>query len=285
VAQIGAFLAQVVSNYKRHNGSLSAAALSFTVFVSSGPALLLFVAGLGYLLRSPERAQQLLLSYLHDFAPALPTQHGLTLNRVLEEIVRGREAATAAGLLVLLWSGSTAVSTVEQIVNLAWDTERGRTFVARRLVSAALLVGSGVLLAVSFLATTALEAIKAGKLTSLGVSPLALSWLWTVSSRLLMVGVTATAFLMVYKFLPFRKVPFVAALIGALFATLLWELAKTGFGFYVVRYASYGKIYGPLAGVIAFMIWLNCSSAVLILGAEASALWARRMEAPSRAES
>lgn len=270
------FLGEVVSSYRKHNGSLAAAALSFVVFVSSFPIILLFIAAFGYVFGSPERAESVLLGYLRVYAPEISDKGTIGLEQIIREIVAGREAATGAGILILMWSGSTLASYVERVVNLAWDSGNERTFLARRIISVILLFTSAILFLASFLATTAIEAIKSGRFALILPSLSNRLPIWTAASGMIALSSTAAGFLMIYKLLPARRVPLAAAAVGAIFATFLWEIAKTCFGLYVTRYTSYGVIYGPLAGLIAFLIWLNCSSIVLILGAEVCAAWARQ---------
>jgi membrane protein len=58
------------------------------------------------------------------------------------------------------------------------------------------------------------------------------------------------------------------AIVGALAATLLWELGKIGFGFYVAYAAGYGKWYGNLGLIPLFMFWLYLTWIFLLLGVE-----------------
>jgi membrane protein len=45
-------------------------------------------------------------------------------------------------------------------------------------------------------------------------------------------------------------------------------LASLGFAFYVANFASYNKVYGSLAAVIVFLIWLWITNIAILLGAE-----------------
>ncbi len=58
-------------------------------------------------------------------------------------------------------------------------------------------------------------------------------------------------------------------------AVLLWVFASAGFAFYVGNFASYNNIYGSLAGVVVFLVWLWISNLAVLLGAEFDAELAR----------
>ncbi|MFF7178046.1 YhjD/YihY/BrkB family envelope integrity protein [Streptomyces sp. NPDC008121] len=58
---------------------------------------------------------------------------------------------------------------------------------------------------------------------------------------------------------------------GGALAVLLWLLASLGFAFYAAHVATYDRLYGSLAGVVAFLVWLWVSHVVLLAGAQFNA--------------
>ncbi len=54
-------------------------------------------------------------------------------------------------------------------------------------------------------------------------------------------------------------------------ATLLWLAASAGFSFYVANFGAYSSIYGSLAGVIVFLIWLWLTNVAILFGAQFAA--------------
>lgn len=72
-----------------------------------------------------------------------------------------------------------------------------------------------------------------------------------------------------------------ASLPGAGLATVLWFASTLLFGFYVTRFANYGRVYGSLGAAIALMVWLYMIALTILVGAEFNAQWAaqRRGEA------
>ncbi len=271
-----AFAGEVVREYVRDNGNLVAAAVAFYLFVSLIPLLLLAIAGLGYVFGSPERAREIVFDYARQHSPSLTAGGGLTVQAIVEDVVRGREAATGIGILFLLWSGTSLMAIIERAINVAWDVERHRMFLVKRLIGLAMLVVAGVLFLSSFAATTALDAVRSANISILGLAPANWPWIWNFVGYLVPLTVTVLAFTLMYELLPYTRVPFRSALFGGLFAGLLWETAKIGFSFYLSRFASYGNVYGSLTGVVVLMVWINFSAVVLIFGAEVGSGLARR---------
>src|SRR3954454_16592556 len=58
---------------------------------------------------------------------------------------------------------------------------------------------------------------------------------------------------------------------GATVATILWFIATETFGWYMVNFATYNAIYGPLGAAIALLVWMYILSLIVLLGAEFNA--------------
>jgi membrane protein len=65
-----------------------------------------------------------------------------------------------------------------------------------------------------------------------------------------------------------------ASLPGATLATALWFASTLSFGFYVTRFANYGRVYGSLGAAIALMVWLYIIALTILIGAEFNAQYA-----------
>ncbi len=74
-----------------------------------------------------------------------------------------------------------------------------------------------------------------------------------------------------------------ASLPGATLATMLWFASTLSFGFYVTRFANYGRVYGSLGAAIALMVWLYIIALTVLVGAEFNAQWAIEHQDPDSA--
>ena len=77
---------------------------------------------------------------------------------------------------------------------------------------------------------------------------------------------TTTAFTLLYALVPNCHVRLRHALCGGVAAAVLFELAKIGFGFYV-RSAGTEEIYGALAVLPLFLVWIYTSWVIVLFGA------------------
>jgi membrane protein len=74
-----------------------------------------------------------------------------------------------------------------------------------------------------------------------------------------------------YRYVPHRPVYWKSALIAAFFTTCTWIIAKLGYGIYVRHFVGYGKIYGSLAAIPIFLVWVYLAWLVILMGAALSA--------------
>ena len=188
--------------------------------------------------------------------------------RVVEAHLRDFAASTSkltlTGVAALLVSLILTMYSIEATFNRVWRVPTPRTRLVRLLVYWTLLT-LGTLLAVASLAVTSylfsLPALS-------GVE--SLSWRERLLTFLPNV-VELLAFTCAYWLIPHRSVAFRFALAGGVFATLLFELAKRGFAAYLLGVPSYEQLYGALAVVPIFMLWLYLSWVVVLLGASFAA--------------
>ena len=84
-----------------------------------------------------------------------------------------------------------------------------------------------------------------------------------------------------YKWFPNRHVYWLSALLGAVFTTLCWTVARSGYGFYIREVVNYSKIYGSLGAIPIFLLWIYLIWIIVLAGAAFSAAVQKRMDSRS----
>lgn len=267
------FAHTLARDYSRDHGSLIAAAVSFYAFMSLIPLILLSVSVIAFFLGSMEEAQASVMRVLSQYNPAVEQTAGETVRAVVRDVIGKRAALGGISVVVLAMTGSAAANSLCRAVNLAWDIKVRRGLLAQRLLDIAVVFGGVALLGASLAATAAIEVLRNLRLGVLGVTADRLPFLWQFLGYVVPLLMTFSAFALIYKVLPNVRVPLRVALVGALFAGVLWEVAKIGFAFYVGHFARTATVYGSLAGVILLQVWINVGAAITILGAEVASEW------------
>ena len=75
-------------------------------------------------------------------------------------------------------------------------------------------------------------------------------------------------FALLFRFVPARYVHWDAVLPAALLGAVGWELAKSGFGYYLTNLGGFQFVYGGIATVIVFLFWAYLIAAIFLFSAE-----------------
>ncbi len=80
--------------------------------------------------------------------------------------------------------------------------------------------------------------------------------------------ITFLVFFFLYKWIPEKKVCVKGALISAIISTLLWEVIKRLYAYYLVNISVIGQIKGPVIAIILFGFWMEISMGIMLFGAK-----------------
>ena len=251
---------------KRDNLALLAAGVAFYALLSLVPALVALVSVYG-LAADPTDIQR----QVSDVLSAAPAEVRELVGEQLTSITEGSESSLGAtaviGIILALWSASSGMKHLMSAVNVAYDEEESRGFLALRGTALGLTLGAVVFFLVAVATIAAAPALVAD--TALGTpARVAVSILrWPVLGAGLMFGLAV-----LYRYGPDRDQPKWAWTgPGTIVATVAWLVASIAFSVYTANFGSYGETYGSLGAVVVLMLWLMISAAAVILGAEINA--------------
>lgn len=187
-----------------------------------------------------------------------------TVEAYLQQFTASASQLTWVGLAAVFLSALLIMKGVEDTFNRIWRVITPRHGGARLLMYWVVLTLGPLLAAASMALSSWLfeeswwQGTDAGSNGPgwLAALPLLVEWL---------------AFTLAYQLIPNRVVRFTHAAAGGVLATVLFESAKSGLGWYLGSVPSYQQIYGALAAVPIFLLWLYLSWAVVLLGASVAA--------------
>jgi membrane protein len=244
-----------------------AAALTYYSVQAIFPGILVLVSLLGLFGQS---ATQSLVTNLTNAVPS-------TARTILRDaIIRLQHGHSAAGVLAIvgialaLWSTSSYVAAFMRAANAIYDVPEGRpawkTLPLRLGVTLLLMV----LLAVSatIVVVTGSLARHVGQV--LGIGSAAVNT-WDIAKWPVLVILVCVMVAVLYWASPNAKQGLRWIIPGAVIAIGVWLAASGLFAVYVANFGHYNKVYGSIAGLIIFLIWLWLTNTAILLGAEFNA--------------
>jgi len=239
-----------------------AAELSYTTLLSLVPLMAVAVSVAGAFPAfavAQTKVQDFIFS---NFVPAF----GATVQKYLQQFANNASHLTALGILSLVVTSLVMMSTIDTSFNRIWRVRIKRRALANFTVYWAVLTLGPMLIGASLLFTSQL--LSAPGFTQ-ATETLAASF--GIQGRLLTItpfSATCLALFLLYVVVPNRSVSSLHALSGAIVAALLFEGAKRVFTLYVANVPTYETLFGTLAVVPVFLIWIYTSWLVALLGAE-----------------
>ncbi|BDI28115.1 hypothetical protein CCAX7_001660 [Capsulimonas corticalis] len=272
------FTLDVFTNFGKNNGGLMAAGLAFFLVLAFVPLLLVGVAAIGYWLHLTHSTQDavqtvrnLLTQQILPGAAGNEVQHLIERANVAEKvqtITATRSVSGLVGVLGLVWASMQIFLSGALAMNATWQVPETRNWFKQRAVALGLLLATGVLLVISIVAT-AYGSWLTHHVPGFGVGT-------TILTEVGAIIVATGMYSMTYKFLPSTNVTWRAALVGGLAAALAWEVAKKGLAVYLLHPNT--SMYGNLANLMIFVLWVYYSMMILLIGCEVSAQYAKEVE-------
>jgi membrane protein len=178
----------------------------------------------------------------------------------LNRFVRNAHATSAGvvGGALLVFSAVSLFGYVERAVNDIWAVRRLRPLPQRILIYWAGLTLGPVLLGGSLALGHAVG-------TYLASAPIG-----RLLAHLAAVLLSCTLFTALYLFVPATRVRPRAAAVGGLVAGVAWELAKMLYTFVIARFFRLHAVYGSMAAIPIFLLWLYVSWTLVLFGARVS---------------
>jgi membrane protein len=260
---------EVVGEIKKDSATTLAAAQAYYYLLAIVPLLILLLAILPYLQIDPQRAVDFI-------GTVLPGEVAKTFEETIVSVVTTPSGGLLTfGILGTLWSASNAMSAFIEATNQAYGVEETRSFLVKKgmaiVLTLFMLVAVIIALVLPIFGGAIIDMIS-----SMLNLPEQTEIIFQILRWVISIIVMSIVLACLYKFAPNKSFPFKEVLIGALIATVLWQLVSLGFSFYVSNFGSYSATYGSLGGLIVLMLWFFLTGLILVIGAEINAVMHKR---------
>ena len=251
------FPGRVVSRLRDIDLARAAGSLSFTTLLAIVPMITVAFSFVG---RFPmfedwlKVLEQFMLKHFLPFSAAGEIRGYIT--GFADQAAR----LTGVSVALIAVSAALAIATVEREINAIWGIRSGRSL-PRRIVTYALgLTAVPVLIGASMSITTWLV------MHSLAAVSLRKSFGTQVAETLPFLF-AAVGLTVLYKAVPARHVAAVPALVAGAAAAGALEVAKHAFGWYLAKVSTYEVVYGALAALPSFLVWIYLCWIIVLVGA------------------
>jgi membrane protein len=261
LAAVLAFVRRVVARTRRIGLARTAGSLAFTTLLGLVP---LATVALEFVARFPVFEQWLdtLEGYL--LKHMLPGSADAVVHTYIGEFTDKAAGLTGVSIVFIAVTAAMVIATVEREINAIWGSPIKRPLARRLLVYALgatvgpVLVGASISVT-TWLVTQSIAAVPMrNSMAEIAVLPLPLVF-------------STIALALLYASAPTGRVPWRHAFAGAFAASLAFEAAKHGYAFYLTSVPTYKLVYGTLAALPVFLIWIYVCWFIVLIGAAITA--------------
>ncbi|HAQ70373.1 YihY/virulence factor BrkB family protein [Salibacteraceae bacterium] len=253
----------VLKNYTKDNLQLQAAGLTFYTMLSVVPIVALAFAiskGFGF-----EKTLEEELTTALKGHEEVVEQIMTFASRMLENTKGGLLAGV--GVVILLWTVMQLLSNVELSFNEIWQVGKGRTWLRKITDYFVIMLFAPILVILA----GSMTVVISGQLENLVTG---YDFLQTIGPfihflvRMIPYTLIWLLFTFVYMIMPNTKVSFKSALVAGIIAGTSFQLLEWVYINFQVGVSRYNAIYGSFAALPLFMIWVNTSWLITLVGAE-----------------
>jgi membrane protein len=264
---------RAVDAFARNRCPQLAASISYYGLLSIFPAAIVMVAIFGIVIGDDE-ARTEVVDFLFENLPLSEGEGRRDLERVVDGVTNNTGTLGVVGLLGLLYSASALQGAIRNSLTIIAGTERQRPPLRAKALDLLLVLGWGVLIALSF-AATLVRGFAVDLSKDLGFTGRVVDGALNAFGFLIPFTLSVIAFAVILVVVPYPRPRLRDVWPGVLLGAVGIELAQRGFALYLENFGNYNAIYGSLGAVITFMVFIYIAAMVFLLGAEMAALWPR----------
>jgi membrane protein len=233
-------LKKSLEEFNSDNGTLMAAAISFSLLFSLFPLVFMAI-------------------YIAEFFTGflMPVSRQLVAS-----IISNTSAHNAIGgvaLIGLVWGGFSFFNSVRVSLNTVWRCPC--SILKGQVYNVMLMIGSAIILMVSVVLTVWLATLSEPTASTQATDLLRRYNIQTrVVADILITGLAFSAFILVYKFIPSKRPQWKDIWVGALAAAFAFQITKFIFLWYLRSFSPYNLVYGSVSTLIAFLMWSYLSA-------------------------
>ncbi len=256
----GEFLYFLAKRAKNDTIFRVAASLSYTSLIAIVPLLAIGLAIFSAFPVFSSARVQIEEFLMQNFIPAIEQE----ISQYLSEFVNAAAQLTTIGVVGLAITAILLLSTIENSLNFIFKVNRPRRFTTKITLYWTVITLGPLLLGATF-------SLRGYLFTLQKFMPNEIESGSIMLSNLLPSIINMALLMLVYVLVPNKKVRIKNAFVGSLIAVILFWVLRKGFSIFFSMTVTYKILYGALATIPVFLIWMYLVWAVVIFGAVVTA--------------
>jgi membrane protein len=234
-----------------------AASLAFTTTLALVPMLTIATILIGYL-PSVIQVKNAFRSWLLDtYMPGGINQQAFIY---LDQFSSQARGLTYVGLIGLVITTIMTLSVIERAFNQIFNVRQNRPLLKKILIYVCATLIGPVLLGLGIYLSGILFSASEGWIN-------AISFGFSVTATIAPIFLAVGVYTVVYKILPYTKVQWSDAVVGAFVAAFSFEVMKFGYAIFLAHTAFYKTVYGAFAIFPLVLLWIYMTWWITLAGA------------------
>jgi len=270
----------VWDNAGEDNVLFLAGGIAFNILLAAVPFVLLLMWGLANVLnRSSADANEVVIRYIDRLLPAHAEGPNAATHKLISQFLSGHGSLGLWSALTFVWFSTRLFGSLRTVLANVFDIENERSIIQGKIFDVKITVLSSLLITANTLISTYVMIATNSSvqvLEDLGIRADVMGTARAIGTRMVAAALLALMFFALYKFLPIRRVRTKTAWVAALFTSVMFEVARFLFSFYVSSFNP-GSLYaGTVAAVVVVVSWTYYAAVVFILGGEVGQVYELR---------
>lgn len=254
VVRIYKLLFYMVRGMLNHGTLVRSAAMTYYTITSLVP-----IVAVAFALVKGFGLADTMVSSLYGFFPQYPEVIDYIVSFAENALARTRGGVMASVALVMLfWSIIQLFSSIESAFNNIWEVKTSRSIARQWSDYLAVTLIVPILWIVAYAVGSHLDEV------------LQATWYFKALSHLLSMVLMWLMFTLLYLIIPNAKVKLSSALTAGIVAGTIFLLFQWGYVYLQKSMTSYNAIYGSFAALPLFLLWVQVSWQILLIGGELS---------------
>ncbi|MEX0906978.1 MAG: YihY/virulence factor BrkB family protein, partial [Gemmatimonadota bacterium] len=245
-----------------------AGAIAFNVLVAIVPLAIAAVGVAGFFLLQTGDPAGPVVDYLLSVLPPVSAEFRLEMEGHLNAFIEQATGLFTIGTLIFAWLATRLIGTLRSALREIFDIQQDRGIIAGKLFDLQMVFIAGTLLSLNIAITVLLEVAARQGLAFVQFGDRQESWALNMFGTTLAFLTIWSMFILIYRYLPARRIQWRTALISASFTAVMFELMKYGFAWYFATYSGYSSTYESLASIAIVVIYVYYMAIAFILGGE-----------------